>query len=86
MLEYLANFNTDGSKAFSLIEQQIPQGYRPITTVYMNFTQVIGGAIAGTGRLALNPNGTSAMVLSETSYTEHGGTIIYFTTDPFPIS
>lgn len=84
MLEYLANFNTDGTLSFNLIEQSIPQGYRPITTVYLPFVQTSGAGIVGYGRLRLNPDGTSYMSLTDTRFTEHGGTLMYFTNDPFP--
>lgn len=84
MLEYLANFNTDGTLSFNLIEQSIPQGYRPITTVYLPFAQTSGAGIVGYGRLRLNPDGTSYMSLTDTRFTEHGGTLMYFTNDPFP--
>ena len=84
MLEYLANFNTDGTLSFNLIEQSIPQGYRPITTVYLPFVQTSGAGIVGYGRLRLNPDGTSYMSLTDTRVTEHGGTLMYFTNDPFP--
>ena len=84
MLEYLANFNTDGTLSFNLIEQSIPQGYRPVTTVYLPFVQTSGAGIVGYGRLRLNPDGTSYMSLTDTRFTEHGGTLMYFTNDPFP--
>ena len=84
MLEYLANFNTDGTLSFNLIEQSIPQGYRPITTVYLPFVQTSGAGIVGYGRLRLNPDGTSYMSHTDTRFTEHGGTLMYFTNDPFP--
>lgn len=84
MLEYLANFNTDGTLSFNLIEQSIPQGYRPVTTVYLPFVQTSGANTVGYGRLRLNPDGTSHMSLTDARYTEHGGTLMYFTNDPFP--
>ena len=84
MLEYLANFNTDGTLSFNLIEQSIPQGYRPVTTVYLPFVQTSGANVVGYGRLRLNPDGTSYMSLTEPVFTEHGGTMMYFTNDPFP--
>lgn len=84
MLEYLANFNTDGTLSFNLIEQSIPQGYRPVTTVYLPFVQTSGANVVGYGRLRLNPDGTSHMFLTDARYTEHGGTLMYFTNDPFP--
>lgn len=84
MLEYLANFNTDGTLSFNLIEQSIPQGYRPVTTVYLPFVQTSGANVIGHGRLRLSPDGTSYMSLTEPGYTEHGGTMMYFTNDPFP--
>ena len=84
MLEYLANFNTDGTLSFNLIEQSIPQGYRPITTVYLPFVQTSGANVIGYGRLRLSPDGTSYMSLTEPGFTEHGGTLMYFTNDPFP--
>ena len=49
MLEYLANFNTDGTLSFNLIEQSIPQGYRPVTTVYLPFVQTSGANVIGHG-------------------------------------
>lgn len=84
MLEYLANFNTDGTLSFNLIEQSIPQGYRPVTTVYLPFVQTSGAHVIGHGRLRLSPDGTSYMSLTEPGFTEHGGTLMYFTNDPFP--
>lgn len=84
MLEYLANFNTDGTLSFNLIEQSIPQGYRPVTTVYLPFVQTSGANVVGYGRLRLNPDGTGHMFLTDARYTEHGGTLMYFTNDPFP--
>lgn len=84
MLEYLANFNTDGTLSFNLIEQSIPQGYRPVTTVYLPFVQTSGAHVIGHGRLRLSPDGTSYMYLTEPGFTEHGGTLMYFTNDPFP--
>lgn len=84
MLEYLANFNTDGTLSFNLIEQSIPQGYRPVTTVYLPFVQTSGANVIGHGRLRLSPDGTSYMSLTEPGFTEHGGTLMYFTNDPFP--
>lgn len=84
MLEYLANFNTDGTLSFNLIEQSIPQGYRPVTTVYLPFVQTSGANVIGHGRLRLSPDGTSYMSLTEPAFTEHGGTVMYFTNDPFP--
>lgn len=84
MLEYLANFNTDGTLSFNLIEQSIPQGYRPVTTVYLPFVQTSGANVIGHGRLRLSPDGTSYMSLTEPGFTEHGGTMMYFTNDPFP--
>ena len=84
MLEYLANFNTDGTLSFNLIEQSIPQGYRPVTTVYLPFVQTSGAHVIGHGRLRLSPDGTSYMSLTEPGLTEHGGTMMYFTNDPFP--
>ena len=84
MLEYLANFNTDGTLSFNLIEQSIPQGYRPVTTVYLPFVQTSGANVIGHGCLRLSPDGTSYMSLTEPGFTEHGGTLMYFTNDPFP--
>lgn len=84
MLEYLANFNTDGTLSFNLIEQSIPQGYRPVTTVYLPFVQTSGANVIGHGRLRLSPDGTSYMSLTEPGFTEHGRTLMYFTNDPFP--
>ena len=57
MLEYLANFNTDGTLSFNLIEQSIPQGYRPVTTVYLPFVQTSGANVIGHGRLRLTLHG-----------------------------
>lgn len=84
MLEYLANFATDGTLQFSLIEQAIPYGYRPKQEVFLPFFQASNNKINGYGRLCLKTDGTSHMVCTTSSYTEHSGTLMYFTDDSFP--
>lgn len=82
---YAAIYQTDGTTtSFSLVEQEIPIGYRPVNSVVVTYAQVAGLNVTGYARWWGKPDGTSSASLTSTGFTEHIFSTSWFTNDAFP--
>ena len=82
-LDYKAIYQP-GQNSYQLVEQNIPDGYKPITSVNVTYATTASGTAYGHVRWTGNTDGTCWAETSDLNWREHYFNTSWITNDPFP--
>lgn len=77
--------DTGGNRGSTLSEFSLPEGFRPMATVFQTTSQVTGSSYDnGNARWQINSAGKGTIQMDATAYYERHATFTYFTNSAFP--